>query len=288
MVDEATQDGWDLTGRAVAQEVAAWRPAHLRATLTEIEVAVEAAVSRLQGRLVEELADGAGADLAAKRPTCAGCGRPMVRLGRHKREVLLARQATPLPLDREYWGARPAGRVFFPAVVIVASGGVSHSGPAGFEVREVALRVQVEATHLGLALLDGAQFVAAGPADARWHSRQLVEQVGFRHRAGGIRGKSPDPHDEGVGAALAGFELAVELLHGVIGAGQTGHIVTVIEVVAQRAQDQADVVCFRTQPGWRLLVGVALRQGIQRGLHRLPHRRPPRRRQPRNSGRGPA
>lgn len=114
MVDEATTDGWDLAGRAVAQEVAAWRRAHPRATLTEIELAVEAAVGRLQGRLVEDLANGAGADRAAERPTCGGCGQPMVRRGRHKRAVLLARRATPLPLDREYWSCSSCGASLFP------------------------------------------------------------------------------------------------------------------------------------------------------------------------------
>jgi hypothetical protein len=114
MMDEATQDGWDLAGQAVAQEVAAWRRTHPRATLTEIELAVEEAVSRLQGRLVEDLANGAGADLADERPTCAGCDQPMVRRGRHKREVLLARRATPLPLDREYYACPSCGTGLFP------------------------------------------------------------------------------------------------------------------------------------------------------------------------------
>jgi len=113
-MDEATRDGWDLAGRAAAQEVAAWRRAHPRATLTEIELAVEAAVGRLQGRLVEDLANGAGAAPAMERPTCAGCGRPMVRRGRHKREVLLARRAEPLPLEREYWSCSSCGAGLFP------------------------------------------------------------------------------------------------------------------------------------------------------------------------------
>lgn len=114
MVDEATQDGWDLAGRAVAEEVATWRRAHPRATLTEIELAVEAAVSRLQGRLVEDLANGAGAESARERPNCLECGRPLVRRGRHKREVLLARRAEPLPLEREYWGCSSCGASLFP------------------------------------------------------------------------------------------------------------------------------------------------------------------------------
>lgn len=114
MVDETTVDGWDLTGRAVAQEVAAWRRAHPRATLTEIELAVEAAVSRLQGRLVEELANGAGAEEPPERPVCAQCGAPMGRRGRRKREVLLARRAEPLRLEREYWRCPSCEAGLFP------------------------------------------------------------------------------------------------------------------------------------------------------------------------------
>lgn len=114
MLDETTQDGWDLAGRAVAQEVAAWRRAHPRATLTEIELAVEVAVSRLQGRLVEDLANGAGAEPAEERPICTECGRPMVRRGRRQREVLLARRAEPLRLARAYWGCSSCGTSLSP------------------------------------------------------------------------------------------------------------------------------------------------------------------------------
>jgi hypothetical protein len=114
VIDETTQDGWDLAGRAVAQEVAAWRRAHPRATLTEIELAVEAVVSRLQGRLVEDLANGVGAEPAVERPTCPDCGQPMRPRGRQKREVLVARRATPLPLEREYWGCSSCGTGLFP------------------------------------------------------------------------------------------------------------------------------------------------------------------------------
>ena len=114
MVDKATQDGWGADGRAVAQEVATWRRAHPRATLTEIELAVEAAVSRLQGRLVEDLAKGVGAEELAVQPTCPRCGGPLVRRGRHKREVLLARRETPLRLEREYYACSSCGTGLFP------------------------------------------------------------------------------------------------------------------------------------------------------------------------------
>lgn len=113
-MDETTVDGWDVAARAAAQEVAAWRRAHPRATLTEIELAVEGAVSRLQGRLVADLAHGAGAEEPQERPVCPQCGAPMVRRGRQKREVLLARRAEPLRLERTYWRCSSCGTGLFP------------------------------------------------------------------------------------------------------------------------------------------------------------------------------
>lgn len=113
-MDEATTDGWDLAGRAVTREVAAWRRAHPRATLTEIELAVEAAVGKLQGRLVEDLANGVGREEPAARPACAQCGGRLVRRGRRKRGVLVARRAEPLRLEREYLVCSSCGAGLFP------------------------------------------------------------------------------------------------------------------------------------------------------------------------------
>jgi len=55
MAEEATEGlgaGWAAASGAVEAEVAAWRWAHPRATLTEIERVAEAATARLQGWLV--------------------------------------------------------------------------------------------------------------------------------------------------------------------------------------------------------------------------------------------
>jgi len=53
--------GWEALGAEVAGELAAWREAHPRARLAEIEEAVLGAVGRLQARALEDLAHATAA-----------------------------------------------------------------------------------------------------------------------------------------------------------------------------------------------------------------------------------
>jgi len=88
MAEEATEGlgaGWAAASGAVEAEVAAWRGAHPRATLTEIERVAEAATARLQGWLVEELTAGVAAGRRSGRIApaagrrCSGAGGGGVR-----------------------------------------------------------------------------------------------------------------------------------------------------------------------------------------------------------------
>ena len=101
MVEESERlgAGWSAVSQAVEQEVAMWRRAHPRATLTEIEQEVEAATRQLTRWLVEELA---GEDTAGReeRPSCPQCRTPMERRGHKAREVLVAHQRQPVRLER--------------------------------------------------------------------------------------------------------------------------------------------------------------------------------------------
>src|SRR5258708_30039439 len=60
------------------------------------------------------------------------------------------------PTQRRVPDDPPRGRAFSPVAVIVASRSSGALAPTGFEVAEVALGPQVEAMHLGLALVRGA------------------------------------------------------------------------------------------------------------------------------------
>src|SRR5439155_21263200 len=70
--------GWQATSEAVARELVAWREAHPKASLTQIEDAVCEAVQRLQARALQQVVHAsATADVAAQpaaeRPTCPTC-----------------------------------------------------------------------------------------------------------------------------------------------------------------------------------------------------------------------
>ena len=102
--------------------------------------------------------------------------------------------------------ARRAAPGFSPATVKVASRGFGELVPAGFEVAEGVVWPQMEAMHLDLACLGGAQFRPSALAGGSGHCSELRAQGVFRQGAGGsgIGGKAPDPHHEAVGAAVAG------------------------------------------------------------------------------------
>lgn len=107
MAEEAPGAGWAALTQSVEDELAAWRTAHPLATLTEIELAVEAATARLRRQLMADLAQGVAettaAVAAAGPPACPQCGGVLRRRGTRPRTVVVAHQAQPLRLEREYW-----------------------------------------------------------------------------------------------------------------------------------------------------------------------------------------
>jgi hypothetical protein len=110
---------WDEVSRAVHAELVAWRAAHPRATLAEIEAAVGAATRRLQARYLHDLAAASqAADLAAwppaERPRCPACGGRLVARGRHGRDVLVPGQPEPVHIDRSYAVCAACGAGHFP------------------------------------------------------------------------------------------------------------------------------------------------------------------------------
>ena len=110
---------WPALQEAVQQELVAWRAAHPRATLTEIEAAVQAALGRLQAQYLRDLvAASPSADLAATppaaRPVCPTCGGRLVPRGRHDRAVLTPGQPAPVPIRRSYAVCAACGAGLFP------------------------------------------------------------------------------------------------------------------------------------------------------------------------------
>ena len=119
MAGGADQRAWGELSAQVHEELATWRAAHLRATLTEIEAVVAAATRRLHAQYLQDLvAASPSADLAATppaaRPHCPSCGARLAPRGQHTREVLTPGQCEPVRLRRSYAVCPACGAGLFP------------------------------------------------------------------------------------------------------------------------------------------------------------------------------
>ena len=116
---ERVLPGWRALADSVAEELTAWRRAHPRATLTEIEDVVEEVGQRLRARALEDVVRASAAlDVVAQpdaeRPTCPTCGGRLEPRGRQRRRIRPARQRAPLEIDRSYTVCAECGAGLFP------------------------------------------------------------------------------------------------------------------------------------------------------------------------------
>lgn len=110
---------WAMLTNNVQAELAAWRTAHPRATLGEIEAAVQSALTRLREQYVSDLIHASGATdpttlPIAEQPVCATCGGILAPRGWQERTVLTAGQPAPLRLRRRYLICAACGSGVFP------------------------------------------------------------------------------------------------------------------------------------------------------------------------------
>lgn len=116
---EQVLPGWTALAEEVAEELTAWRQAHPRATLAEMEDVVWEVGQRLQARALEHIVQAsATANLATQaaveRPACPTCGGNLVPRGRRRRLVRPARQRAALTVDRSYAVCSACGAGLFP------------------------------------------------------------------------------------------------------------------------------------------------------------------------------
>ncbi len=96
----------------LARQMRQWRQANPKATLTEIEEAVEAELAELRRQLVQEMVqEEAGAK--PEVPDCPQCGQAMVKNGRRKRK-LQTKEGQTVQLERQQWRCLACGTTLFP------------------------------------------------------------------------------------------------------------------------------------------------------------------------------
>jgi hypothetical protein len=98
--------GWRELSEDVLTGMKAWRLQHPRATLSEIEAALDERLARLRARMLEDAARAsAAAEWDAARgetpPVCPQCGTPLQARGGHPRQ-LQTHGGQSLTLQREY------------------------------------------------------------------------------------------------------------------------------------------------------------------------------------------
>jgi ribosomal protein S27AE len=109
---------WAGDAETVWSGLSDWRAAHPKATLSEIEAALDERLDRLRARLLADLAlASAAADVreasAEERPRCARCGVMLQARGQSDRK-LLTQGGAEVPLERTYIACPQCGDGSFP------------------------------------------------------------------------------------------------------------------------------------------------------------------------------
>ncbi len=110
-MDEKQSTPEEMPDEVVAK-LKAWRKANPKATLTEIEEAVEAELAKIRNEWVAELAQ-IDEESQQETPKCPQCGAAMVKNGRRKRR-LKSKEGQTLELERQQWRCLGCGTTLFP------------------------------------------------------------------------------------------------------------------------------------------------------------------------------
>ena len=109
-MSETVLDGrWHQLSEEVITGMKEWRMQHPRATLTEIETALDERLGRVRARMLQDVAlASASADWSKSehRPKCADCGQELVSSGTRTRR-LQTQSSAEVTLERTY-GVCPA------------------------------------------------------------------------------------------------------------------------------------------------------------------------------------
>jgi hypothetical protein len=110
--------GWHELAEEALTGMAEWRAQHPRATLREIEAAIDEHLATVRARMLQDAAlASAAADLRAvppaARPACPECGRPLEARGKEPRR-LATRHQRAIRLERTRAVCPQCGAAVFP------------------------------------------------------------------------------------------------------------------------------------------------------------------------------
>lgn len=109
---------WEALAAEAFLGMAEWRVQHPKATFTQIEQALDARLSALRARMLQDVAlASAATELRSlqpeDRPPCPTCGGHLVARGQDTRTVTVA-QGQPVTLPRSYAVCSACGTGLFP------------------------------------------------------------------------------------------------------------------------------------------------------------------------------
>jgi hypothetical protein len=118
LLNDRLEAQWRELSEDVTTGMAEWRAQHPKATLQEIEVALDERLGRLRARMLEDAALASQAtDIRGtaedERPRCATCGTPMTHQSLEKRD-LVTHHGHTVTLQRSYAICPTCGEAFFP------------------------------------------------------------------------------------------------------------------------------------------------------------------------------
>ncbi len=116
MSGETWERKWQELSRQVSQEMRDWRQEHPRATLREIEGALDERLAQMRARMLEDVALASAAQdwpAGAAGPRCPQCGQALAPRGEHER-YLQTEGGAEVTLVRQYGVCPDCGAGLFP------------------------------------------------------------------------------------------------------------------------------------------------------------------------------
>ena len=115
MQPEDLQQHWKGQGEEAVATVAQWRGAHPKATLAEIEQAVDEQIHRLRAQMIEQAAQASAAaeSEVSQGLVCEQCGQPLQARGRARRRWQ-TQGGQQVEVERTYVTCPQCGGGFFP------------------------------------------------------------------------------------------------------------------------------------------------------------------------------